>query len=50
MVLDFNDVPSEYDYNLEGLYHDKRGYRIRGHGHVDVADFCPYYKVLLILG
>ncbi|XGW05986.1 hypothetical protein V3C99_016383 [Haemonchus contortus] len=33
----------EYEYNLEGLYHDQEGQPIFGYGEEPVADFCPYY-------
>ncbi|XGW05991.1 hypothetical protein V3C99_016384 [Haemonchus contortus] len=39
-----SDFLPEYDYNLENLYHDKKGQSISGYGSLPMADFCPYYK------
>nr|CDJ81504.1 Peptidase M8 domain containing protein [Haemonchus contortus] len=37
------EIPPEYDYNINNLYHDKKGQPVVGFGAVDIADFCPYY-------
>ncbi|XGW04820.1 hypothetical protein V3C99_015752 [Haemonchus contortus] len=35
---------SEFDYNIENLYHDEKGNSIVGIGATDLADYCPYFE------
>uniref|UniRef100_A0A7I5ED49 Leishmanolysin-like peptidase n=1 Tax=Haemonchus contortus TaxID=6289 RepID=A0A7I5ED49_HAECO len=37
--------PPEYNYNIKGLYYDKKGKPVYGLGVVYIADYCPYYRV-----
>ncbi|EYB82785.1 hypothetical protein Y032_0351g3242 [Ancylostoma ceylanicum] len=45
LVSGSKKVPSKYDYNIKDLFWDKKGHNIRGYGHVEVADYCPYYRI-----
>ncbi|KJH53660.1 Leishmanolysin [Dictyocaulus viviparus] len=45
LISDQKNVPAEYDYNIPNLYKDMKGRSVPGHGVLDVADFCPYYRV-----
>ncbi|VDM80189.1 unnamed protein product [Strongylus vulgaris] len=39
------DVPNEYNYNIQNLYKDRKQHLLKGYGHLEVADYCPYYRV-----
>ncbi|KAK5974675.1 hypothetical protein GCK32_006605, partial [Trichostrongylus colubriformis] len=45
MLTDSRSLPREYNYNIKNLYHDKKGRSIIGYGSVELADFCPYYRI-----
>ncbi|KAK5969386.1 hypothetical protein GCK32_014450 [Trichostrongylus colubriformis] len=38
-------LPEEYNYNIKNIYRDKKGRKLSGYGAVELADFCPYYRV-----
>ncbi|VDP60812.1 unnamed protein product [Heligmosomoides polygyrus] len=46
MAANLVNVPDEYNYNIGGLYTDMRGKVVNGYGRVEVADYCPYYRVV----
>ncbi|XGW04819.1 hypothetical protein V3C99_015751 [Haemonchus contortus] len=35
---------SEFNYNIENLYHDEKGNSVVGFGATDLADYCPYFE------
>ncbi|KAK6050041.1 hypothetical protein COOONC_12454 [Cooperia oncophora] len=45
MTVDRKTVPDEYNYNVRGLYRDKKNKEVVGYGTIYAADFCPYYRV-----
>ncbi|KAK6017788.1 hypothetical protein OSTOST_16685 [Ostertagia ostertagi] len=45
LVQDSKILPQEYNYNVKNMYHDKKGQNVVGYGAVEVADYCPYYRV-----
>lgn len=45
MAANLVNVPDEYNYNIGDLYTDMRGKVVNGYGRVEVADYCPYYRV-----
>uniref|UniRef100_A0A7I4YYE7 Leishmanolysin-like peptidase n=1 Tax=Haemonchus contortus TaxID=6289 RepID=A0A7I4YYE7_HAECO len=42
-------LPLEYNYNIDKLYHDKKGQSVFGYGGVTIADYCPYYRIYGVL-
>lgn len=45
LILAENVIPPEYNYSVPNLYFDRKGHNVNGYGHVDIADYCPYYRV-----
>ncbi|KAK6047883.1 hypothetical protein COOONC_14612 [Cooperia oncophora] len=45
LVAENKTLPDQYNYNVRGLYQDQKGKEILGHGSIELADFCPYYRV-----
>ncbi|RCN25520.1 hypothetical protein ANCCAN_28767 [Ancylostoma caninum] len=39
------NMSKEFDYNIPNLFMDKRKHPIHGYGHIETADYCPYYRV-----
>lgn len=46
LILAENVIPPEYNYSVPNLYFDRKGHNVNGYGHVDIADYCPYYRVI----
>ncbi|WKY08738.1 hypothetical protein Q1695_007897 [Nippostrongylus brasiliensis] len=44
--VDVDDVPPEFNYSIPGLYRNRRGESITAYGHVDIIDYCPYYRTV----
>ncbi|WKY09041.1 hypothetical protein Q1695_001860 [Nippostrongylus brasiliensis] len=43
--IEYKQLPTNYDYNVKGLYYNRKGKKLHGGGNEEAADFCPYYRV-----
>ncbi|CAJ0588875.1 unnamed protein product, partial [Cylicocyclus nassatus] len=39
------NVESKFNYNANNLYVDAKGNPVHGYGSIELADFCPFFKV-----
>ncbi|RCN38977.1 hypothetical protein ANCCAN_15108 [Ancylostoma caninum] len=49
LIRSSSRVPADYDYNSPNLYRDEKDQPIVAYGQEQIADYCPYYRVNILV-